>query len=68
MLFVCNLFEKLPRRVLCQRLQLQEEVVVSHLTPANHLAYAASTRERRMVQPMKIDSNSCKTLREVTEA
>ncbi len=24
--------------------------------------------ERRMVQPMKIDRNSCKTVREVTEA
>ncbi len=31
------------------------------------LVYFLVTRERRMVQPMKIDS-CCKTLREVTEA
>jgi hypothetical protein len=30
--------------------------------------YILLTRERRMVQPMKIDSNSCTTVREVTEA
>ena len=40
----------------------------SPLTLTRLFAYAAFTRERRMVQPMKIDSNSCKTLREVTEA
>ena len=30
--------------------------------------YAAATRERRMIQPMKIDSSSSTKTREVTEA
>ena len=30
--------------------------------------YFMGTRERRMIQPMKIDGNSCINVREVTEA
>jgi hypothetical protein len=41
---------------------------VLNLLPHELPSYSRATRERRMVQPMKIDSNSCKTLREVTEA
>jgi hypothetical protein len=38
------------------------------LTLDGHSIIFFSTRERRMVQPMKIDCSSCNNQREVTEA
>ena len=45
-----------------------EMYVAGGLIAAAERVYAAATRERRMIQPMKTDSSSSIKTREVTEA